>query len=39
VWVRSGPSVEALARYVQEQGYADRALTVEELFAPELLDC
>jgi 4,5-dihydroxyphthalate decarboxylase len=31
-------SVEALARYVQEQGYADRALTVEDLFAPELLD-
>jgi 4,5-dihydroxyphthalate decarboxylase len=31
-------TVEALARYVQEQGYADRALTCEELFAAELLD-
>jgi 4,5-dihydroxyphthalate decarboxylase len=30
-------TVEALARYVQEQGYADRALTCEDLFAAELL--
>jgi 4,5-dihydroxyphthalate decarboxylase len=35
---RTRHTVEALAQYVHEQGYASRALAVEELFAPEVLD-
>ena len=31
-------TVAAVARYVHEQGMADRVLDVEEIFVPELLD-
>ena len=35
---RNRHTLAALARYVREQGVADRELSVEELFVPELLD-
>jgi 4,5-dihydroxyphthalate decarboxylase len=35
---RNRHTVEAIARYVHEQGMADRILSVDEIFVPELLD-
>ena len=35
---RTRHTVAAVARYVHEQGMADRVLDVEEIFVPELLD-
>ncbi len=35
---RTRATVEAMARFVHEQGLASRVVTVEELFAPEVLD-
>jgi hypothetical protein len=35
---RNRHTVEALAQYVYEEGFATRLMRVEDLFAPELLD-
>ncbi len=35
---RNRHTIEAIARYVHEQGMADRILSVDDIFVPELLD-